>query len=65
MKDTPEILIDREIQRAERRNSLFCVNYAEGLLDMATVLGAISYKKQDEIQKRIDLVRALVSKVAA
>ena len=59
MKDTPEILIDREIQRAERNKSLFCVNYAEGMLEMATVLGAISYKKQDEIQKRIDAVRTM------
>ena len=58
MKTTPEMLIEKEVVRAEKSGSTFsgAAWYASGMIDMATVAGVITYAQQDAFMVRINAI---------
>lgn len=58
MKTTPEMLIEKEVVRAEKSGSTLsgAAWYASGMIDMATVAGVITYAQQDAFMVRINAI---------
>ena len=58
MKTTPEMLIEKEVVRAEKSGSTFsgATWYASGMIDMATVAGIITYAQQDAYMVRLNAI---------